>query len=93
MNDMPVVPGVMVVVDDTYRSVRRRLHDTQFSKGGVRADYSRGTVLGLRKGLRVGHKGKSHVLTGINKGKYRLNNKGRSAVAKLEFASSQFITR
>ena len=92
-HDTPVVPGRLIVVDDTYRCVRRRLHDTQFSPGGIRADYSKGTVLGLRKGLRVGHKGQSHILTGINKGKYRLNDKSRSSITKLEFVSNQFITR
>ena len=42
--------GKFVVVDDTYRSVRRRLHDTQFSKGHIRYPYSTGSFKGVRKG-------------------------------------------
>jgi hypothetical protein len=42
-----VVPGPFLVMDDTYRPKRRRLHDTQPSKGGGREPYSRGTVVGL----------------------------------------------
>ncbi len=38
------------VIDDSYRYVRRRLHDTQFSKGGVRDKYSTGNFKGIRKG-------------------------------------------
>jgi hypothetical protein len=49
-----IEPGYFLVVDDTYRPVRRRLHDTQPAQGGIRAPYSRGTVFGLRKGALVG---------------------------------------
>lgn len=42
--------GDFVVVDDTYRPVRRRLHDTQLSKGGIRYPYSAGNFRGIRKG-------------------------------------------
>jgi len=42
--------GEFVVVDDTYRCVRRRLHDSQFSKGGIRHPYSTGNFKGIRKG-------------------------------------------
>ena len=42
--------GRFVVVDDTYRPIRRRLHDTQFSKGGIRYPYSTGSFKGIRKG-------------------------------------------
>ncbi len=38
------------VVDDTYRPTRRRLHDTQFSKGGRRDKYSTGNFKGIKKG-------------------------------------------
>lgn len=41
--------GNFLVVDDTYRPVRRRLHDTQFAKGGVRDKYSTGNFRGIRK--------------------------------------------
>jgi len=40
----------IIVVDDTYRPSRRRLHDTQFSKGGKRDKYSEGNFKGIRKG-------------------------------------------
>lgn len=42
--------GTFLVVDDTYRPVRRKLHDTQFSKGGIREKYSSGNFDGIRKG-------------------------------------------
>ena len=42
--------GKFIVVDDTYRSVRRKLHDSQYSKGGVRDKYSCGNFKGIRKG-------------------------------------------
>jgi hypothetical protein len=66
-----VKPGDFLLVDDTYRPVRRRLHDTQPAKGGVRAKYSTGTVFGLRKGLRIGLKnGESAQLCGETRGRY-----------------------
>ena len=42
--------GDFDVVDDTYRFVRRRLHDTEFAKGGIRDKYSTGQFRGIRKG-------------------------------------------
>ena len=45
-----ITPGDFVVVDDTYRHVRRRLHDTQPSKDGIRYPYSTGNFKGIRKG-------------------------------------------
>jgi len=70
--DRRIDPGPFVVADDRYRAVRRRLHDAQPAKGGVRARYSRGTVFGLRKGLLIGTpKGKSGQLCGETNGAYR----------------------
>jgi len=40
----------IIIVDDTYRPTRRRLHDTNFSKGGKRDKYSTGNFKGIRKG-------------------------------------------
>jgi len=40
----------LVYVDDNYRFIRRRLHDTQFSKGNIRHKFSSGTFKGIRKG-------------------------------------------
>lgn len=42
--------GKFIVVDDSYRPVRRRLHDTQFSKGHIRYPYSTGNFAKIRKG-------------------------------------------
>lgn len=44
----------LVYVDDSYRAIRRRLHDTQFAKGGVRAKFSAGNFKGIRKGTLCG---------------------------------------
>lgn len=40
----------IIVVDDTYRPTRRKLHDTQYSKGHIRYPYSTGNFKGIRKG-------------------------------------------
>jgi hypothetical protein len=40
----------LVFVDDNYRFVRRKLHDTQPSKGNIRAKFSSGNFKGIRKG-------------------------------------------
>lgn len=42
--------GKFIVVDDTYRPVRRKLHYTQPKKGGLRERYSTGNFKGIRKG-------------------------------------------
>lgn len=91
-----IEPGRFIVVDDTYRPVRRKLHDTQFATGGIRADYSKGTVFGLRKGLTIGlSKGKVGQLCGQYKGGYRYyDERGkRGSAKKLSWASSNFNTR
>jgi len=70
--DASLAPGPFVVIDDRYRAVRRRLHDTQPAPGGRRAPYSHGVVFGLRKGLMIGTpRGKSGQLCGENRGGYR----------------------
>jgi hypothetical protein len=62
----------MIVADNRYRPVRRRLHDTQWSKGGLRAAYSRGTVDGMQKGRLIGLPGgRSGQLCGTTKRAYR----------------------
>lgn len=38
------------IVDDIYRPTRRRLHDTQPAKKGIREKYSTGNFKGIRKG-------------------------------------------
>jgi hypothetical protein len=42
--------GKFIIADNTYRPVRRRLHDTQPAKGGIRAKYSTGNFKSIRKG-------------------------------------------
>lgn len=91
-----VLPGPFLVVDDTYRPVRRRLHDTQPALGGVRAPYSRGTVFGARKGLRIGlPNSKQGRLCGEYRGGYRYYDlDGRRQSAKcLAWVSTHFVTR
>lgn len=47
----PAIPDPnVIIVDDTYRFVRRQLHDTQPSKGGIRTKYSTGSFKGVKKG-------------------------------------------
>ena len=91
-----VEPGLLVIVDDTYRPVRRQLHDTQPAKGGVRANYSRGTVFGLRKGLLVGRPdGQTGRLCGEYQGGFRYyDTEGkRQSTKTVSFISDQFVTR
>ena len=40
----------LVYVDDSYRFVRRKLHDSQYAKGNIRANFSTGNFKGIRKG-------------------------------------------
>lgn len=91
-----VESGHFLVVDDTYRPVRRRLHVTQPSIGGIRKDYSRGIVRGLRKGLLIGTLGcRIGQLCGEIQDGYRYYNKAgnRPSTRKLVWISSQFIIR
>ena len=41
----------LIYVDDSYRAIRRRLHDTQYSKGNIRKKFSTGNFKGIRKGI------------------------------------------
>ncbi|MBS1807579.1 MAG: RRXRR domain-containing protein [Acidobacteria bacterium] len=93
--NQPIPRGPMVIVDDTYRPVRRKLHDTQFNKHGKREGYSRGTVFGLRKGLLIGTKRGRGRLCGKDRNSflYRDENGKRQAARRLLWVSSQFITR
>jgi len=91
-----IEPGLFIVVDDTYRPVRRKRHDTQPASGGIRDSYSRGTVFGLRKGLLVGTStGKIGQLCGENKGSYRYYDVSgkRQSAKKLSFACGHFVVR
>lgn len=91
-----VTPGQFLVVDDTYQSVRRKLHYTQPAAGGLRKNYSRGTVRGLRKGLLIGTpRGKSGYLCGELRDAYRYYDATgkRQQTKQLAWVSSQFIIR
>lgn len=91
-----IEPGRFIVVDDSYRPVRRRLHDTQFAPGGMRESYSKGTVFGLRKGLLIGAaNGKVGRLCGEYNGKYRYyDSRGkRQATRKIRWISRNWIVR
>jgi hypothetical protein len=91
-----VEPGMFVVVDDSYRPVRRRLHDMQPSAGGVRAPYSRGTVFGVQKGLLIkAANGKTGRLCGEMNGKYRYHDKlgKRQTTIKFVWFSRSFIVK
>jgi hypothetical protein len=85
----------LIVVDDTYRPVRRKLHDTQFKKGGTKDKYSKGTVFGLRKGLGVGIKDKIGMLCGELKGAFRYYDKDneRRSTKYFDWVSSNFRIR
>ena len=91
-----VVPGQLLVIDDTYRPVRRKLNDINFSKGGIRESYSCGSVFGLRKGLLIGtDRGKIGQLCGESNGKYRYYDifKKRQVAVQLTWISNQFLMR
>lgn len=91
----PLEPGPFLVVDDTYRPVRRKLHDTQSAKGGARDNYSKGTVFGYRKGLLVGTPRGLGRLCGEYKGGFRYYDSlgKRQSAKRLSFACGHFITR
>jgi hypothetical protein len=94
--DLRVEPGRFVVVDDSYRPVRRQLHDTQPGRGGERAVYSRGTVFGLRKGLLIGTAdGDLGRLCGARGRSYRYYDRSgnRLSTQRLAWACARFVTR
>jgi len=92
-----IEPGPFLVVDDTYRLVRRKLHYTQPAKGNIRPFYAQGTVFGLRKGLLIGLKNnKVGQLCGEHKRdgyRYYDTNGRRESTHKILWISSNFFTR
>jgi hypothetical protein len=91
-----VEPGLFGVVDDTYRPVRRRLHDRQPAAGGQREPYSRGTVFGYRKGLLIeAANGLSGLLCGEYKGGFRYYAVAglRRVTKKLIWVSTDFVMK
>jgi hypothetical protein len=85
----------IIVADKTYLPVRRKIHDSNYSKGGIKKDYSRSTVKSIQKGRKVGYKGIEYILSGINKGRFTItgiiNRKYRNYVSNLSYISSQYI--
>lgn len=66
--DKPIVLNEnLTYVDDNYRCIRRRLHDSQYSKGGIRYKFSTGNFQGIRKGTIIGFNGKYGQLVGGTK--------------------------
>jgi len=91
-----IEPGPTLVVDDTYRPVRRKLHDTQFAVGGTRAPYSKGSIFGTHKGVLVGLKNNAvGQLCGTNNGQYRFyrSDRTRGQITKVAWISNHFFTR
>lgn len=90
-----VDPGLFIVVDDTYRPVRRRLHDTQPGPGGIRDRYSTGNVAGLRKGILIGTRLRRGVFCGLNRGYFRYydSNWKRQVTKTILWISSSFIVK
>lgn len=54
----------LIYIDDNYRPVRRRLHDTQPAKGSNRAKFSTGNFKSIRKGVIIGFDNGSGQLVG-----------------------------
>lgn len=55
MNGATFLNENITYVDDSYRPIKRRLHDTQFSKGGIRYKFSSGKFQGISKGCIIGN--------------------------------------
>ena len=54
MDKSVVLNEDITFVDDSYRCIRRRLHDSQYSKGNIRYPFSTGNFRGIMKGCIVG---------------------------------------
>jgi hypothetical protein len=83
--------GRFVVVDDTYRPVRRQLHDTQPSEGGIRDKYSSGSFRGVRKGCVCEH----GQIVGGTKNNYFIRNAENKRIGRTHIAwlSHKFKTK
>jgi len=87
-----VPEGDLLIIDDTYRCVRRKLHDTQPSKGAIRKKYSQGNINSIKKGVIIGTKSNIGQLCGEDRGYFRYydtNNKRRT-VKRLSWINNQF---
>lgn len=87
----------ILVVDDSYRSIRRRLHYNQPRTGGIRSDYSRGNFNSVRKGvicewglIAGGNiRDKSYLLYKINK-PILIRNRIQKVIRKVSWLSHHF---
>jgi hypothetical protein len=85
--------GKLIIVDDSYRPVRRRLHDTQPMKGNIRRNYSKGNFMSMRKGsvcnfglLAGGTKSYAYIYDWI----FHRNQK---SIKKIEWLSKRFFIK
>jgi len=104
MNQQYIEPtDNFVYIDDNYRCIKRRLHDSQYSKGGIRFPFSSGNFQGIRKGTLIGFDGGYGQLVGGTKdncyyqdfemrGKRKVYQKGKS-IKKLRWKSHDFKYR
>ncbi len=90
----------LMYIDDNYRPIRRRLHDTQPAKGGIRAKFSTGNFKGIRKGTIIGFDGGYGQLVGGTKeqvwyqdfemrGKRKIYQKGK-VLKKISWLSHKY---
>jgi len=90
--------GKFLIVDDTYRPVRRKLHKTQPEKGGIRRKESQGNFKGVRKGvicklgLVAGGTGKAYSIYPTQE-KEGDEKRIRKAITKIGWLSHKFKTK
>lgn len=91
---LSIQPGDFIVINDSYRPTRRKLHYLQHSRGGVKQYYSKGTLFGIRKGKLVGaNNNKVGMLSGHSIHGFvvqNASNKGFHSV-KLKWVSKGFL--
>ena len=56
MDKQVILNENITFVDDSYRCIRRKLYDTQYSKGNIRYPFSTGNFKGIMKGCILGTK-------------------------------------
>ncbi|MBI5871733.1 RRXRR domain-containing protein [archaeon] len=81
----------LIIVDDTSRPTRRRLHDTEPAKGGIRNKYSTGNFKGIRKGTMC----ESGQIVGGTKTNFWIRNMENKRIGRrnISWLSHQFKTK